>query len=64
MPRDIVMRLQRAVAKIVREPDIAERMSNLGMELRENGTEDYVRFLKQDMERYAQAVKAAGVRQE
>jgi tripartite-type tricarboxylate transporter receptor subunit TctC len=63
-PREIVTRLQRAVAKIVREPDIAERMANLGMELRENGTEDYVRFMKADMERYAQAVKAAGVRQE
>ena len=63
-PREIVVRLQRAVAKIVREPEIAERMTNLGMELRENGTEDYIRFAKEDMERYAQAVKAAGVRQE
>jgi len=63
-PREIVSRLQRAVAKILREPDIAERMANLGMELRENGTEDYVRFMKADMERYAQAVKAAGVRQD
>jgi tripartite-type tricarboxylate transporter receptor subunit TctC len=63
-PREIVTRLQRAVAKIVREPDIAERMANLGMELRESGTEDYVRFMKADIERYAQAVKAAGVRQE
>ena len=63
-PRDIVIRLQRAVAKIMREPDIAERMANLGMELRESGTEDYMRFMKADMERYAQAVKAAGVRQD
>jgi len=63
-PREIVTRLQRAVAKIVREPEIAERMANLGMELRENGTEDYRRFAKEDMERYAHAVKAAGVRQE
>jgi tripartite-type tricarboxylate transporter receptor subunit TctC len=63
-PREIVTRLQRAVAKIVREPDIAERMTNLGMELRESGTDDYLRFAKEDMERYAQAVKAAGVRQE
>lgn len=63
-PREIVTRLQRAAAKIVREPDIAERMSNLGMELRENGTDDYVRFMRADMERYAHAVKAAGVRQD
>jgi tripartite-type tricarboxylate transporter receptor subunit TctC len=63
-PREVVARLQSAVAKIMREREIAERMANLGMELMENGTENYVRFVKDDMERYAQAVKAAGVRQD
>ena len=63
-PREVVARLQSAVAKILRERDIAERMTNLGMELRESGTESYVRFMKQDMDRYAQAVKAAGIRSE
>jgi tripartite-type tricarboxylate transporter receptor subunit TctC len=63
-PREVVSRLQAAVAKILREREVAERMANLGMELRENGTEHYVRFVKEDMERYAQALKAAGVRQD
>ena len=63
-PREVVTRLQSAVAKILRERDIAERMTNLGMELRESGTENYVRFMKQDMDRYAQAVKAAGIKSE
>ena len=62
--REIVARLQRAAAEIVRTPDVAERMANLGMELRENGTEDYVRFVKADMARYAAAVKAAGIPRE
>ena len=39
-------------------------MTALGMELMEDGTEKYVRFVKEDMERYAQAVKAAGIRQD
>ena len=52
-PREVVARLQAAVAKVLREREIAERMANLGMELRENGTEDYVRFVKEDLERYA-----------
>jgi tripartite-type tricarboxylate transporter receptor subunit TctC len=63
-PREVVTRLQTAVARILRERETAERMANLGMELMENGTEHYVRFVKEDMERYAQAVKAAGVRQD
>ena len=63
-PREVIARRQSAVAKIVREPEFAERMTALGMELMENGTDDYVRFVKEDLQRYAQAVKAAGVRQD
>jgi tripartite-type tricarboxylate transporter receptor subunit TctC len=61
-PREIVSRLQAATAKALRERDVAARMHNLGMELMENGTEDYARFLKDDLERYAMAVKAAGMK--
>ena len=61
-PREVVARLQAAVARALRERDVAERMSNLAMELRENGTEDYVRFVREDLERYSAAVKTAGVK--
>lgn len=61
-PREVVARLQAAVARALRSSDVAERMANLAMELRENGTEHYVRFVKEDLERYAAAVKAAGVK--
>ena len=62
LSRDIVARLQPAVAKALRERDLAERMANLGMELRENGTEHYARFVREDLERYAAAVKTAGIK--
>ena len=64
LPREIAARLQAAVAKALRERDLAERMANLGMELRENGTEHYARFVREDLERYAAAVKTAGVKHE
>ena len=64
LSRDIVARLQAAVAKALRERDLAERMANLGMELRENGTEHYQRFVREDLERYAAAVKTAGIKSE
>jgi tripartite-type tricarboxylate transporter receptor subunit TctC len=64
LPREITARLQAAVAKALRERDLAERMASLGMELTENGTENYARFVREDMERYAAAVKTAGVRQD
>lgn len=64
LPRGIAARLQSAVARALREPDIAERMANLGMELRENGTGHYARFAREDLERYVAAVKAAGIKGE
>jgi tripartite-type tricarboxylate transporter receptor subunit TctC len=55
--RELVARLQGAVAKALREPDIVERMAVLGMELRENGTADYAQFMRDDIERYRSAMK-------
>lgn len=60
VPAEIVVRLQAGFAKALREPDIAGRMANLGMELAENGTESYVRYVREDLERYAAAVKVLG----
>ena len=53
----IVARLQAETAKAMREPAMAARMKQLGMVMEENGTANYVRFMKYDMERYAEAVK-------
>jgi tripartite-type tricarboxylate transporter receptor subunit TctC len=64
VPPEIVARLQAAVAKALREPDTAARMANLGMELTEDGTESYVRYVKEDLERYTSAVKLLGLKTE
>ena len=53
----VVARLQSAAAAVMREPAMAARMKQLGMVMEENGTSNYARFMKYDMERYAQAVK-------
>lgn len=54
----IVARLQSAVAKILREPEMTERMVTLGIHLQENGTASYARFMKDDLERYRSVVEA------
>jgi tripartite-type tricarboxylate transporter receptor subunit TctC len=54
--RELVARLQGAVAKALREPDLTERMATLGMDLRENGTADYVKFMQEDIARYRAAI--------
>jgi tripartite-type tricarboxylate transporter receptor subunit TctC len=51
-----VERLQSAIAKIMREPAMAERMVTLGMDMQENGTANYVQFMKDDLDRYAKVI--------
>jgi tripartite-type tricarboxylate transporter receptor subunit TctC len=54
---NLVARLQGAVATALRSSDMVERMAALGMDLHENGTVDYVRFMHDDIERYRTAIK-------
>ncbi len=53
----VIARLQAEAAKAMREPAMATRMQQLGMVMEESGTANYAQFMKQDMDRYAQAVK-------
>jgi tripartite-type tricarboxylate transporter receptor subunit TctC len=57
-----VERLQSAIAKIMREPAMAERMKVLGMGMQENGTASYVQFMKDDLERYAKVIERLGLK--
>ena len=56
-PAKVVSRLQAEAASAMREPAMATRMKQLGMVMEENGTANYVGFIKYDINRYAQVVK-------
>ena len=56
MSPQVVERLQSAVAKIIREPAMVERMAILGMAMQEKGTANYVQFMKDDLDRYAKVI--------
>jgi len=56
-PARVVARLQAQAAKTMREPAMAARMQQLGMVMEENGTANYQKFMLDDLERYAVAVR-------
>jgi tripartite-type tricarboxylate transporter receptor subunit TctC len=58
VPSPVVARLQQAVAKILREPAMAERMKTLGIHMAENGTANYAKFMQEDLDRYTKVVNA------
>jgi tripartite-type tricarboxylate transporter receptor subunit TctC len=55
-PPAIVAKLQAAVAKILREPEIAERMRTLGIHMAENGTAAYAKLMEDELDRYTKVV--------
>ena len=58
LPPKVVARLQAEAAEAMREPAMAARMKQLGMVMEENGTANYVQFMKDDMDRYAAVVRS------
>src|SRR6266568_812311 len=61
-PRDIIARIGADVAQVVKLPDVAERMKNLGIEPIGASGEEWAKLLKADAERYAKAVKISGAK--
>ena len=56
VPAPVVAKLQAAVAKVLREPEMAERMKTLGIHMAENGTAAYAKFMQDDLDRYSKVV--------
>jgi tripartite-type tricarboxylate transporter receptor subunit TctC len=56
-PSAIVAKLQSAVAKILREPEVAERMKTLGIHMAENGTAAYAKLMEDELDRYTKVVE-------
>jgi len=61
-PREIVTRLNHEIVKILRLPDVRERLAGQGAEPVGNTPEEYAVLLKADLARWAKVVKAAGIR--
>jgi tripartite-type tricarboxylate transporter receptor subunit TctC len=63
-PRDIVARLSAELAKIVRQPDMRERMSGEGGEAVGSTPEEFAEYLKAEMASSAKLVNIANLRAE
>lgn len=64
LPDQTVRTLQQAIAKAVRDPQFAAKLDILGMNVTENGTGDYVRFMHEDLKRYTGIVNRLHLRQQ
>lgn len=62
VPKDIVQRLNTAVATVLKQPDVRERLSNQGVDPDSSTPEEFARLIAADVERWAEVVKEAGLK--
>lgn len=62
-PREIVMRLNTEIGKILGGPELKDRFLNEGLEAKGGSPEDFGRFIRAEIEKYAKVVKMAGLKQ-
>ena len=63
-PRQVVARLNEEFIKVLRTPEIKEKLTQQGFEAAGNSPEEYAVFLKKETEKWAEVVRIAGVKVE
>jgi tripartite-type tricarboxylate transporter receptor subunit TctC len=63
-PREVVNRIQQEIAKVVRRPDMQERMAQFGAEPIASTPEEFAAYTKSEHDKFARLVKAAGIQPE
>ncbi|MBI4189169.1 MAG: tripartite tricarboxylate transporter substrate binding protein [Betaproteobacteria bacterium] len=58
--RDIITRLNSELANIIRMPDIRERFAKMGLEPITNTPEEFAAYIKAEIAKWGEAVKASG----
>lgn len=61
-PKEVVAHLSAAIRRIVQMPDTQERFAALNLEPIGSTPEEFARFLRADLEKYAAIAKAAGIK--
>ena len=63
-PRELARRISADFRKLLREPDIAKRLAELGIEPVGNSPEEFGAFIRSEIERWSRVAKAAHVKME
>jgi tripartite-type tricarboxylate transporter receptor subunit TctC len=63
-PRELTRRISADFRKLLRQPDTAKRLEELGIEPVGNSPEEFGAFIKSEIERWTRVAKAAHVKME
>lgn len=62
MPKDIVQKLNREIARIFQDPDFIKQIANMGIEPRTNTSEEFAEFLRKEVSRWRDIVMQTGIK--
>ncbi len=62
IPADVVDKINRDVSRVLREPEVRERMAALGAEAMPMSPAEFDKFMRSEMDEAAKVVKAAGIK--
>ena len=63
-PRDVVSKLNEAVVKALRSPDVRERMNQIGFDVVAGTPEEFGKFMQEEVARWTQVVNRGGIKPE
>jgi tripartite-type tricarboxylate transporter receptor subunit TctC len=62
MPQDLVNRLNSEISRALLDPEVRERLAQLGLEWRSNTSGEFAVFLREEVQKWAKAVKDSGAK--
>jgi tripartite-type tricarboxylate transporter receptor subunit TctC len=61
-PREVVAKLNEAVVKALRSPDISQRMSDIGFDVVASTPDEFGRYMREEVERWTKVVQRGGIK--
>src|SRR4051812_15447893 len=61
-PREVVARLNEAMVKALRSPEVAERMSQIGFDVVASSPEEFGKFMREEVARWTRVVQRGGIK--
>jgi tripartite-type tricarboxylate transporter receptor subunit TctC len=62
MQQDLVNRINSEITRALASPDVAERLAQLGLEWKPNSSGEFAVFLREEVQKWAKAVKDSGAK--
>jgi tripartite-type tricarboxylate transporter receptor subunit TctC len=63
-PKSIIAKLHADIVEIVKSPELTDRLTRDGAEVIANTPDEFARFIREEIDRYALVIKASGLRAE